>query len=190
MQWMGTMKEKLKTYLIYGLFVLFAIGWVYTNRLERSRNQMLEKINFLATDRDSQLTLTQGLMVELKRKGEGVERKATFIPPEGKVVVYTKKDSPKVYTKVYNKGFTFRPGVGVTYWKQARLGFNSKLFYWGKYGVVMHVDGQAAALGVSRYVEDLIPYWRPKNVEIFVAYKVLTFTEQSGKLSIGVRISL
>lgn len=166
------------------------IGWYYVKQVERSRDKMLQKVGFLADHLDAQVTISENLIQELKRTKDGKVKTVTrFLPPEGKVTIETPKEGkPKIV--IDRSGFAFRPGVSVSYLNGVRVGVSTKLFFFDRYGLIGNLERSGAYVGVSRYVDDLVPFWRPKNLELFIAYRLCAFRDESGRIRLGVRVTL
>ena len=170
--------------------LMLVIAWFYAKQVERSRDAMLGKVAFLADHLDAQVTISENLIQELRRAKDGKVKTITrFLPPEGKTrVEIPKSGKPRVV--VDSSGFTFRPGLSVYYFNGLKAGMSTKVFFWGRYGAVGNIERGGVAVGVSRYVDDLVPFWRPKNLELFISYRVCAFRDESGRIRMGVRVSL
>ena len=176
--------------LTLGLLFLVVIGWFYLTKLEQQRDTFLSDKEFLDLQLKQLVILTSSLQREKYLKNGEVRTRTRFVPPEGSTTVSVDKDN-KVTTKVKNKGLTLRPGLGIAYQGQKlRLLSSNKVFYWGRMGLLINGNREGLSVGVSRYVDDLIPYWHPRNIELFVARKVLTFRDSSDKVYLGLRITL
>lgn len=183
--------QKTHKYLTLGLLVFIGIEWLYLQRLERQRDEFLSENLKLDDSLNRIINVTNNLLFEKYRKNGQIKTKKTFIPPEGKTVFKVDKDN-NVTIKVYNKGFTIRPGISISYQKnETVVGFSSKLFYWGRMGLIVDTSKNGFGVGVSRYIDDLVPYWHPKNVELFISKPLFLFQDKSSnRIYIGLRISL
>ena len=182
--------QKLHKMLTLGLLFLVVIGWFYLTKLEQQRDTFLSDKEFLDLQLKQLVILTSSLQREKYLKNGEVRTRTRFLPPEGNTTITVGKDS-KVTTKIKTKGLTLRPGIGIAYQGQKlRLLSSNKVFYWGRLGLLINGNRDGLAVGVSRYVDDLIPFWHPKNVELMLSKKVLSFKESSDKLYLGLRISL
>lgn len=184
--------ERIKTYSLIGLCLIIGCLMFYQTRLETQRDVFLAEKQL----RDGQLLrlneLYGPLFIEKYKNTLGqVKVVKHFIPPEGSII--TKVDKEKnVTTIIKNKGVCFRPGVGIGFYqKRMHILASSKVLYWGRYGGIINGDETGLSIGMSRYLDDVIPYWHPQNVEVFSAYKLINFTLQDEtKVHVGIRISL
>src|SRR3990172_2240362 len=160
-------KVKIRSWLEIGLGLALLVGYVYVRQVEKSRDTMLLKTIFLANHLDAQVTLTNGLLIELKRLKDGSVKSVTrFVPPEGRIDVRIPTDkSEKPSVVVTKSGLTFRPGVNFCYLGQSVIGADSKIFFFGRYGALIGGNKEGIFIGASRYLDDLVPYWHPRNIE-------------------------
>ena len=188
--------NKIKNYLICLLIVIIGLFWLYTKMLQNHRDKLVAKTELMENRLNRLINITGPLLYDKFKKVDGeVKVKKTYVPPEGKISV--KVTEPKengsfeVKTEVSNKGFTFRPGVGFYYHGRPRVVSSNKVLYWGRYSGIVNINDKGLFLGVSRYVDDLVPFWNPKNLEMFLSYQVVEFSSREGsKLKLGIRITL
>lgn len=192
------MTLSLKNIALCVLTVIAVFFYIKDRIRDRQHEIDMAKIEFMDKNLNRLVDIAGPLLADKSRTKDGIRVKRAFVPPEGtirvKVLQEPDKGSFKVKTEVKNKGITFRPGLGVAYdGGKLRLIASSKLFYWGRYGGILNVNQSALGVGVSRFIDDLVPYWHPRNVELFIAYGFLSFrpnTDNSTKLQIGFRVTL
>lgn len=186
------MLDKAKNVSIAVLLIVCA--YLYVRDLVRDHQHAVDIAKVELQERQAlrMVQIMGNLQRDLVRTKAGkikvVER---FIPPEGGSEVIYNKD--KTITYNYHRfGLTFRPGIGLTYYEGRLLGlFSGKIAYAGRYGLVINGGSGGVGFGVSRYLDDLIPRWNPKNIEGFLDYQIIEFSSQEGsKLRLGVRITL
>lgn len=181
---------RLRNIVDIGFMVALLIGWFYMKRLERSRDDMLTKVNFLADHLDAQVTISENLLREIRRTKDGKIKVVThFIPPESRIDIAIPKDRGEVKVIADTSGFTFRPGISLGYVNGLKVGASTKVFFWGRYGAVINGNSEGISGGVSRYVDDLVPFWRPENLEIYGGYRIVVFHASGNKADLGIRVS-
>ena len=93
----------------------------------------------------------------------------------------------KDFIIIKNKGFTFKPELGAGYNGNFDGYFGVKLAYWNRYGLSVGFTREQFGLGVSRHLDDLIPYF--KNTEVF-ALAGMPYKDEYGKVFIGLKMGL
>src|SRR6185369_5949290 len=136
-------KMTLRT-ILEGVGVLaLLVTWFYMKQVEKSRDTMLQKVGFLADHLDAQVTISENLMREVRRMKDGrIVTRTRFVPPESRIDVSIPKNGGKPTVSFDNKGFTFRPGISLGYVNGLKVGMSTKVFFWGRYGVVLGVNSR------------------------------------------------
>jgi len=97
-----------------------------------------------------------------------------YKPPEGStdisVTQTTTGGPPRIVVKVQTKGFTFRLGLGVLYSSKLYPELDVKWAFWDRYSIKTGVTLEFVDAGISRHVDDLIPFLNVQNLEIQGVY--------------------
>jgi hypothetical protein len=177
-------------------------GYLY-NKKTAELAEAKTQFGALAEDLKSQITIKDGQIQVLNRRKDGkVETQTVYVPGEGTVTVITTTvtvhgpavkppgtaidlgDGTIIYVK--DRGFTFKPGFGLDFDAvKLRPYLDAKLIYFKRYSA--SVGGTPAGVGitVSRHLDDIL-YFRPRNVELFLHYRVLRRSDAT-PVSIGIR---
>lgn len=156
---------------------LLFVGWRY-NKIQDDLSVAKLEAGQLEDGLKQQIRIVNG-QLEILRKVKGkvvVER--IYLPPEGGVVVKDpEKPGDDVTISVKDRGFTLRPGMGLSWYGRGispRL--DLKLAYFKRYSLLLGGDKGGVDLGVSRHVDDILP-WRPLNLEVFGGYRFIRMPE-------------
>lgn len=189
-------KPKALVYVLIGGL----IGYLYLQGLfyKKAYNRAQDTSATLEEELNEKVVLTNNLMISLKRYEDGtVKRIRKFVPPEARIVrTVTRKEDGTDGTEritITRRGFTFSPGVGVTFDPRRRtpvVMFSPKFYFWSRLGVIANASHLGLGIGVSRYLDDAFFIWRPKNLEAFISYQPILFNKDSSKWWAGFRITL
>lgn len=148
------------------LAALLAMTLWRLNREQGQARELATKLEGLPPDTKQVITLYRDRVVTKWRDGPTkIEYRDRYLPPEGHVEVVTKVDqpgeSPEVVIK--DKGFTRRLGAGVVYSGEPLPMIDLKWAYWRRYSVTAGITSRFAGIGISRHVDDVLPF---QNLEI------------------------
>ena len=150
-----------KDALIIALAVLLAIfGWRLNREKSRSQELAAKSVG-LPADTKQIVTIYRDRVVTKWRDGPSkIEYRDRYLPPEGHVEIVTKESQPEKPPEVVIKdqGFTKRFGGGVVYSRKALLELDMKWLYWRRYGLSLGLTTEFAGLGISRHVDDIVPF--------------------------------
>lgn len=94
---------------------------------------------------------------------------------------------PDVQVTVKDNGLTFTPGFRLGYSGDGiKPGLDIKFAYWGRYSALFGGDTDGLDVSASRHLDDIL-YGHPRNVELYVGYKLLRFSDGSDRYTIGLR---
>jgi len=193
------MKDKLKTYLLLTLCTICAILFIYAKIQSKLWQRDKDKIVYMDGNLNKVVEITNGLLIEKYRDKKGTVRiRRTFVPPESTVKIVTdrKEDGTDGQTTVkYSRlGYCFSMGISSGYYgsgqRRLEVGFSPKVIYFGRYGVIMDVSRYGAGAGISRYIDDLLILWHPRNLELYGSYTIVPFRNDANKVVVGIRITL
>ena len=184
------MLNKIKNIALCVALVVAAFYYIKDRIRDRQHDIDMGKIEFMEKNLNRLVDISRDSLRDVYKKDGKVKVRTTFIPREGNVRVIEDKDG-KVTVVKKTKGFTFRPGIAVYYADdKARLDGSVKVMYWNRLSLNVHGNNRGMGLSVSRYVDDLIPYWHPSNLEGFLQYRALKFSSGEATWIIGARITL
>lgn len=179
--------------LFFELVLIAAVlvaGWLY-RRQERKLQDAREQYATLADNLQQQITIKDGEIQVLKRKGDKVVVKKIYVPVEGPVVIqYVKptpdNPNPDPILIVKTRGLCFRPGIGLEMGSKGLQGrLDAKWGYWGRYSGLVGGTKYGLGIGVSRHVDDVL-WFKPRNTEVFVQYSILRHLDWA-PIAIGIR---
>lgn len=128
----------------------------------------------------------QELLAKVKNASSDKEREEA-----GREIDKVLKDLDKPEEIVIkDKGFTFKPGMGIE-WGGRQHGvearIDAKWAYWRRYSAISGASRLGLDVGISRHLDDILPL-RPKNIELFGAYKYLKFNN-GPEAVVGIRVN-
>ncbi len=183
----GNLRLALELLLVAALLVA---GWMY-RRQERKLEAAAASYAQLADNLQQQITIKNGEIEVLKRKGEKVIVKKVYVPVESPIIIHIPKPTtgnptPEPVITLKRKGFCLRPGFGMEYGGKGLQGhLDAKWGYWDRYSGIAGGSRYNLGVGVTRHLDDVL-WFRPQNIEFFLLYSPIR-SEVVSPVSIGVR---
>jgi len=136
------------------------------------------------------------LIILTKDKNGNVVPQHPYVPPEGgvrvrvdgPVVSGTTTGQPRVVIDIKNKGFTFKPGIGMVYSSKIYPEFDIKFAYWNRYSVKVGTTLDFVDAAITRHVDDLIPWVNLQNLEIQLGGGI-NYIDAIRRIMFGIRIN-
>lgn len=99
-----------------------------------------------------------------------------------------KKKVVEVVVTASKFGFVAKPGLGVVYSAGWLPEVDLKVFYWNRYSVKVGITKEFGDIGITRHIDDLVPFFRLQNVELQGVYGMAFSGER--RWGVGARINL
>ncbi|MBI4063458.1 MAG: hypothetical protein HY401_04065 [Elusimicrobia bacterium] len=168
--------------IILLIFLLVLAGW-RLNREKTRSHELTAKIEGLPPGTRQTITIYKDRVITKWRDGAKIVYRDRYLPPEGRVDVEIKDNSPEASPEIIikNRGFTKRWGGGVIYSGKILPAIDFKWVYWNRYGIIAEVNPQFGGMGLTRHVDDALPFY---NLEILGVIGL----SWSGKTRLGLGI--
>ena len=154
------------------IMIIFLIGvafFTYKN-YENYRNQFhvasLEK-EMLEKQLKSIVKIKDNQIISLKRDKDKVKTEIIYLPPEGNIKI-TLDDNDKQNIFINNKGWTFRPNIGLTAGNNFYPTLGARVLYWNRFGAGIGLTNTGAHLYIDRRIDDYIGFLRNSSAGIFI----------------------
>ena len=148
--------------IIMALLIAF-LSW-QNNRKNDAIDQLNIKNNTLAAD----LKLKVNGNTVIYRDKEKIVK--IYVPTEGGIIVKEPDKNGNVVVVVKNKGFTMKPGFGAYYTGKFDGALDLKLAFWSRYSGGLGSTLDSPYVWMSRHVDDLVPVFKPENIEFSLGY--------------------
>lgn len=148
-----------------------------------------EKLISLPKEITKKIIIKNGKADIAYREDGKIKNIKKYVPPEGSITIketIISKDKTKTEVKIKNKGFIFKPGMGILYSKKLYPELDFKWAYLGRYSSTFGITTKFLGIGLTRHLDDLLPF-SPQNIEFQVMYG-LDF-DSGHILSTGIRIN-
>ena len=146
--------------------------------LERERLSVQEKLNIALRDSLlNKITINKlsGKLFTLSNEIDVLRSKLNPVSQETDFIT------------VQNKGFVFRPQIGVGYNGEFSPYIGVKVAYWGNYGLSVGTTRQQAGITISRRIHDMVPFVR--NTE-FLIMGGIPYKSGDGNIFVGLGVNL
>lgn len=90
---------------------------------------------------------------------------APYVPPEGYALIKI-DDKGKPTLTIKNKGFTFKPGIGILYSGKLIPEIDFKFVYWTRWSLKSGINLEFFNLGISRHIDDFPLCSNFNNIEL------------------------
>jgi hypothetical protein len=142
-----------------------------TVKVDREAQKKLIEVNAKLAELEKDREKNAAEIARLNKEREDLEKKATKVVVEGK-----------------RWGVTARLGLGALYSGKFLPELDCKVLYWGRYSVKLGITTEFGGVGVSRHIDDLVPFLNLQNLEVQGVYG----REFGGgtRYAIGVRVNL
>jgi hypothetical protein len=138
-------------------------------------------------DQEALLAEYNGLMKRLLETEAGAEGEREKLRKELEEVIADLKQPSEIEVK--NKGFTLKPGFGLEAGRNGiRPRLDLKWGYWNRWSAIAGGSEYGLDVGISRHIDDYM-WGRPKNAELYGAYKFLRFDQLDWQATGGIRVN-
>jgi hypothetical protein len=186
------------------LIAALVLGGYMYNKKQAELDTLKIESEKLEAGLNAKITMMGNEIKILKRKKDGSTSSQTiYSPPEGgptiivpstgthinhntSIIHIPQPNGPDILIMIKDRGFCFRPGMGIGFGNNGFQGhLDAKFAYFKRYSGI--VTGSKTSLGVAitRHLDDML-WFRPLNVEAFVAYNPI-ISSKGSRYTIGIR---
>lgn len=180
--------NNVKNIIIYLFFIslILSLLYIYKNN-EQALSGYESAIASLGKKYKKVVYISNNNVKIVYKDKEKIVEKIVYLPPEGNVIIKDPiKPEDEVVVSIKNKGFTLRPGFGLSYnFNKLYPELDLKLLYYSRYSSGAMIDFSGIGIFVSRHIDDFMPF-SAQNVEVFAKYNIKSFKDNN-LFSIGIR---
>ena len=149
------------------------------------RNVYVPPEGYVVIKKEDQEALVKRYQELLKNLQTAGEEEKTAIKKELERLTKLINNPDQLVVK--DKGFTFKPGMGVDWANHGtKLRLDFKWAYFKRYSALFGGSENGIGLGVSRHLDDVL-WFHPNNLELLGAYNFFNFTSSAKTVVVGLR---
>jgi hypothetical protein len=169
--------DKIKNIII--IFLITTVG-IYNILLNNAKDKVeditLEK-EIIEKNLQNIIKVKNTEVKVVTRDGDKVTTRIEYLPPEGQIKISTDLDN-KQHIELIDRGWTFRPNIGISYSDKMSFMLGARLFYWNRYGGGVAINSTGLSLYVDRRIDDFFNFLPNSSIGVFI-----------GKQELGIKLS-